>query len=540
MVATQAKEYNVHMLRWNGYGDETITLPLSESARVYFSQILGSAERPQDVDRASVMIPPSQLLSNPHALLHFDDELRLRHALGQSFPDLAAKRFGSISRFPDAVAFPESDEEVVDLLAWARTAGAQVIPFGGGTSVVGGVNPLKREEDDRPVVTISLARLNDLRNLNETSQLATFGAGTLGPYVEAQLRAHGFTLGHYPQSFEYSSLGGWVATRSSGQQSLGYGRIESLFAGGTIETPSGRIMLPPMPASAAGPDLRQLILGSEGRLGIITEATVRVRRLPEIESFYGVMFPDWITGIKAAREAMQSGIPLSMMRFSNPTETETFLHMPAHQGSVELLRSLLRWKNFTAEKCLMLFGITGGKRLAKMARRAMLDLTHEHHGLWLNEAIGNQWAKTRFRSAYLRDTLWEHGYAVDTLETAVTWDMVPQASQIILQALADAVAPVLPMVHLSHFYRDGASLYFSFLFRVGVTMEATMLRWQALKEAGSQAVMAVGGTISHQHGVGLDHRPYLEQEKSKLGIEVLKDVQRFLDPLGIMNPGKLM
>jgi alkyldihydroxyacetonephosphate synthase len=528
------------MLRWNGYGEETVTYPLSESASIYFSQILGEAKPPLDVPRAAILIPPAQSLSHPHALLHFDDDIRLRHALGQSFPDLAAKRFGCFSRFPDAVAFPESDEDVVDLLAWARTVGVQLIPFGGGTSVVGGVNPMKKEDDDRPVVTISLARLNDLRALDETSQLATFGAGTLGPYVEAQLRAHNFMLGHYPQSFEHSSLGGWVAARSSGQQSLGYGRIESLFAGGIIETPSGRITLPPMPASAAGPDLRQLILGSEGRLGIITEATVRVRPIPQTEAFYGVMFPDWATGINATRQAIQSGIPLSMMRLSNPTETETFLNMPAHQRPVELLRSLLRWRSFTSENCLLLFGITGSQKMARSTRQMMADLTRQHHGLWLTEVIGNQWAKSRFRSAYLRDSLWEQGYGVDTLETAVTWDMVPQASQAILRALAAAVSPVLPMVHLSHFYRDGASLYFTFLFRVGATLEETMHCWQALKDAGSKAVMAVGGTISHQHGVGMDHRPYLVQEKSTLGVEVLKDVQSFLDPLGIMNPGKLM
>lgn len=528
------------MLRWNGYGEETITYPLSESARVYLSQILGSAEHPLDVDRSSVIVPPPCLFSNPHSQLQFDDEIRLRHALGQSFPDLVAKRFGQFHRFPDAVAFPESDQDVTDLLVWARAARVQAIPFGGGTSVVGGVNPVQREHDDRPVLTISLSRLNDLRSLDKTSQLATFGAGTLGPHVEAQLRAHGFTLGHYPQSFEHSSLGGWIATRSSGQQSLGYGRIESLFAGGLIETPLGRITLPPFPASAAGPDLRHLILGSEGRLGIITEATVRVKPLPETEAFYGVMFPNWEIGISGARQAIQAEIPLSMMRLSDPTETETFLKLPEHQNQVRALRALLKWKNFTSENCLMLFGISGSITTAKFARHAMTSLACQHHGLWLTELIGRQWAKSRFRSAYLRDSLWEQGYAVDTLETAVTWDRVPRASQVILHALAHTVSPVLPMVHLSHFYRDGASLYFTFLFRVGATLDETMFRWRALKEAGSKAVLSVGGTISHQHGVGADHLPYLEPEKSELGIETLRNIQQSLDPSGMMNPGKLI
>jgi len=528
------------MLRWNGYGEESITYPISESARVYLSRILGDAERPPDVDRASVIVPAPCSFSNPHALLQCDDDTRLRHALGQSFPDLAAKRFGHFQRFPDAVAFPESQEEVANLLAWAGTISAQIIPFGGGTSVVGGINPETRERDDRPVLTVSLSRLNDLHSLDKTSQLATFGAGTLGPHVEAQLRAYGFTLGHYPQSFEHSSLGGWIATRSSGQQSLGYGRIESLFAGGMVETPSGQITLPPMPASAAGPDLRQIFLGSEGRFGIITEATVRVRPIPEFETFYGVMFPDWMTGINAVRQTVQSDIPLSMMRLSNPTETETFLNLPEHQNQVELLRTLLKWRNFTSEKCLLLFGISGGQVKASQGRRGIADVARQYHGLWLTQLIGRQWAKGRFRTAYMRDALWENGYAVDTLETAVPWNMVYKASQVILDALAGAVSPILPMVHLSHVYLDGASLYFTFLFRVGKTLEETMLRWRALKEAGSKAIMSMGGTISHQHGVGVDHLSYLTQEKGELGMEVLKNIQAVLDPTGMMNPGKLM
>jgi alkyldihydroxyacetonephosphate synthase len=528
------------MLRWNGYGEETITYPLSDSARVYFSRILGEAKRLRDARRESLTLPPPHLFSNAPPLCSYDEETRLRHALGQSFPDLAAKRFGRFPRFPDAVAFPECDQDLRELLMWARRAGAQVIPFGGGTSVVGGVNPVRQETDDRPVLTVSLSRMNDLRHLDETSQLATFGAGTLGPHVEAPLRAHGYTLGHYPQSFEHSSLGGWIAARSSGQQSLGYGRIESLFAGGTVETPSGTVRLPAMPASAAGPDLRQLILGSEGRLGIISEATVRVRPLPEVEAFYGVMLPDWDTGLHIVRHAMQTGVPLSMMRLSNATETEAFLQMSTHQNPVELLRTLLRWRGFTPEMCLMLFGITGSRRIARVARALMADLARAHHGLWLGEVVGKQWAKTRFRSAYLRDTLWEHGYGVDTLETAVAWNMVPEAARVVLRALAQAVSPVLPMVHLSHFYRDGASLYFTFLFRVGETYEETMDCWRALKEAGCQAILSVGGTISHQHGVGADHLPYLESEKGELGMQVLKTIQKVLDPSGMMNPGKLL
>ncbi|MCZ7669624.1 MAG: FAD-binding oxidoreductase [Chloroflexi bacterium] len=213
--------------------------------------------------------------------------MRLRHARGQSLPDWVALRRGRIPAFPDGVAFPTLDVEVRDAIRYAQEVGAKLIPYGGGTSVVGHINP---QAGDAPVLTINMQRLNNLRHFDATSQLATFGAGVSGPDVEAQLRARGFTLGHYPQSFGLSTLGGWVVTRSSGQQSLGYGRIEDLFAGGVMETPSGRWELLAHPASAAGPDLRHLVLGSEGRLGILTEATVRATPLPEEEAFHGLFF----------------------------------------------------------------------------------------------------------------------------------------------------------------------------------------------------------------------------------------------------------
>ena len=526
------------MLRWNGWGYQEITYPLSEATRAHLKAHLGEPAPPPDARREAVRLPPPHVFPRPHESLVTDDDSRLRHARGQSFPDLVAKRFGQYQRFPDAVAFPERDEQVGELLRWAGAAGAQVIPFGGGTSVVGGVNP--SVEDDRPVMTLSMARVNDLRALDETSGLAAFGAGAAGPLVEAQLRAHGFTLGHFPQSFEHSTLGGWIATRSSGQQSPGYGRMEGMFAGGTLESPAGRLRLPPFPASAAGPDLRQLVLGSEGRLGVITEAVMRVRRLPEAEAFYGIMFPDWAGGMAAARAATQSRVAASMMRLSNPSETETFLHLPVHQQPVRALRTLLRLRGCGPDACLLVFGVTGQRAAAALARREMAALSRQHGGVWLTQVIGRQWQHSRFRSAYLRDALWEQGYAVDTLETAVPWAGVPSASRDILSALGGAVSPVLPMVHLSHFYPDGAGLYFTFLFRVGQTAEETLARWRALKTAASQAVLTAGGTISHHHGVGSDHRRYLPAEKGALGLSTLEAVRHVLDREGMMNPGKLL
>ena len=271
------------MRRWNGWGDEAVDYPLHKRGKQYLSDLVGAGAPPRDAAFPDVVqaVPASRLPSHP--LLSDDPADRVRHAAGQSLPDWISLRSGRINAFPDGVAYPATGSEVAELLAVARRSGVAVIPYGGGTSVVGHVNPVAGE---RPVLTVDLSRLSTLSRLDAESRLATFGAGVRGPDLEAALNAEGFTLGHFPQSFEFSTLGGWIATRSAGQQALGYGRIERLFAGGTVETPAGPLVLPAFPASAAGPDLREVVLGSEGRAGIITEATVRITPLPETEAFH--------------------------------------------------------------------------------------------------------------------------------------------------------------------------------------------------------------------------------------------------------------
>ena len=286
------------MRRWNGWGDSSVAYHLPEKGPQLLVEMAGAGNPAPDVSLESVLsgVPDSRLAAHP--LVAQDPLQRLCHARGQSLPDWIALRSGRISSFPDGVAQPMDSEQIVALIAFAEKSGAQVIPYGGGTSVVGHINPLAGE---RPTLTIDLRRLNQLEHFDEKSQLATFGAGVSGPELESQLRALGYTLGHFPQSFELSTLGGWIATRSSGQQSLGYGRIEELFAGGTIISPAGTLELLPHPASAAGPDLRQIILGSEGRMGIISKATVRTSRLPEKEEFHAIFFPDFDQGQTAVR-----------------------------------------------------------------------------------------------------------------------------------------------------------------------------------------------------------------------------------------------
>jgi alkyldihydroxyacetonephosphate synthase len=535
--------------RWNGWGDDTVTYPLHDGPRQFLEGLVGPGTAPRDATLEEVVagVPPSRLPAHP--LVSDDPADRVRHARGQSLPDWIALRSGRIPEFPDGVAYPTTDAEVRDLIRYAGESGACIIPYGGGTSVVGHINPPPGSASASgkgwgPILTVDLGRLNRLRRFDEISQLATFGAGVTGPDLEAQLRARGCTLGHFPQSFELSTLGGWIVTRSSGQQSLGYGRIENLFAGGLLESPAGTLQLPPFPASAAGPDLREIILGSEGRMGILTEATVRVAPLPETEAFHAIFFPDFEQGREAVRQIMQARLPLSMLRLSTAVETQTTLALAGRERLIGALERLLSLRGVGEGKCMLLLGLTGREAVVKTARKEALDIAGNHGGVHVGRTFGKEWHKSRFRTPYLRNTLWELGYAVDTLETATDWASIPAMVDAIEAALRSGLETIGERVHvfahLSHLYPYGSSIYTTYLYRIASDPDETLRRWQVLKEAASLAIVARDGTISHQHGVGVDHLPYLAREKGPLGMAVLDDLCRRFDPEWIMNPGKLI
>ena len=534
------------MRRWNGWGDESVAYPLHEGALTFLAGRLGAGTPFADApfDGACAALPPTRLdpaRLPPAVVVALDAPTRLRHALGQSLPDWLRLRYGCIGPAPDGVAFPESAAQVRALLDWARGANVTVIAYGGGTSVAGHITA---QPSARPVLTVSMARLCRLLHLDTEALLATFEAGVFGPDLEAQLRAQGHVLGHYPQSFEYSTLGGWIATRSSGQQSLRYGRIEQLFAGGVVETPRGTLEIPAFPASAAGPDLRETVLGSEGRLGIITQATVRVSPVPPYEAFHAVFFPDWDSAIAAARTLAQARGGLSLLRLSNPLETVTMLALAGHRRLVGLLDGWLRLRGCGAGRCMLLLGVSGHEPEAQRAVRAALALCRRHRGRHVGRKLGDKWRQGRFRNVYLRNAAWQHGYAIDTVETAVDWPRVTATMGAVEAAATHALAAhgeaVHAYTHLSHLYAQGASVYSTFVWRLAGDFETDMARWRALKGAVSDAIVANGGTISHQHGVGIDHAPYLVAEKGEQGIAALRAVLRHFDPDGLLNPGKLV
>lgn len=531
------------MKRWNGWGDDKNALDyeLSTTALRFLESLIGKSTPLLDASLEQVLasVPDSRL--PPHDLYSLEAEDRLRHARGQSLPDWLALRSGEFGVFPDAVAFPQSSKEVQSLLQYAAEHELDVIPYGGGTSVVGHINP---EDAGRPVLTIDMTRMDKLMSLDKESQIATFGAGTMGPQVEAQLASEGYTLGHYPQSWELSTIGGWVASRSSGQQSLRYGRIEQMFAGGRIETLKGTLDIPTFPASSAGPDVREFFLGTEGRMGIITEVKARVTPLPEQESFHVLFFPNWEAGLVAVREIAQSKMQLSMMRLSNQIETFTQLKLAGSERVIALLEMFLSWRGAGDEKVMFTFGVTGSRGQYQSALRLTRQIANRHGGVGAGAALGKKWEHSRFRSPYLRHGLWESGYAVDTMETAIDWVRVPEAAAgiqaDITNALADEGEAVHAFTHLSHFYSQGSSIYTTYIFRCGSSYDETLARWKKLKAAGAEAIVRFGGTISHQHGVGKDHAKYLSAEKGELGIAAIRGLVELFDPQQQMNPGKLL
>ncbi len=530
------------MQRWNGWGNVGINVVLPSQGLKLLKDLIGRGRVWPDypLEKYIEQMPESRLTRHP--LISIDPKSRLDHAHGQSLPDWIGLRGGTLPRFPDGVAQPVNFQEVQQLLKLCAEQNVIVIPYGGGTSVVG---QLAVPATDRPVLSLSLERLNRLIRIESDNRLAVFEAGIRGPQIEQQLNAGGFTLGHFPQSFEYSSLGGWVATRSSGQQSAYYGRIEDLFAGGEVLTPRGPLIFKPFPASAAGPDLRQIMLGSEGKMGLLTKVIVRIAPLPEKDDVYGIFFPSWEQGRQAVSTIAGEDIAFSMARLSNPAETKTNLALAGHERRIALLKRYLGMRGIPdTDACLALIGFTGSRRPTTTARRAAFSIVRRQKGVCIGKPLGRAWKKNRFRTAYLRNTLWDLGYAVDTLETAVTWDKVTPAMLAIEKSIHEASNPANQRVHvfshLSHVYPSGSSIYTTIIFRLSETPRQTLENWRHLKQAASQAVQSAGGTISHQHGVGADHRKYLAAEKGEIGVEVLQKIFDHLDPDRRMNPDKLL
>ncbi len=548
-------------LRWNGWGRLGESMGLAPAREAWLRSELGRrlqhrfSPPPPPVSLEEIRLAPPKISADTQTALRAacgDDGFststfeRVTHGVGRSLPDLLRLRRGEIPTAPDAVVHPATEGAVASVLRIAAEANLAVIPFGGGSSVVGGVEA-RTLRGQAGALCLDTTRLDALVRVDPESLTATFQAGIDGPALEAALRPHGLTLGHFPQSFEFSTLGGWIATRSSGQSSSGYGAIEDMLVGVRVITPEGVVRTLPAPRSATGPDLNALVLGSEGTIGVIVEATLRVRAAPSVLEDRGMLFRSFADGIAAVRDATREGSPATVMRLSDPAETalaQVLRHDPSHRFDLATAAlGLLARFGYGEGRTALIYAVEAqGRRQAASALRRMLAIGRSHGGFPLGRSPGHSWRRDRFRTPYLRDWLLDQGIAVDTFETALPWGRLEGGHDAILRSLRRAAeihaGAGIAMAHLSHSYRDGGCLYFTLLYPVDHAND--LVQWEAIKREVTEAIVAAGGTLSHHHGVGVDHQPWLAREKGALGLAALRAARTALDPRNLMNPGKLL
>jgi alkyldihydroxyacetonephosphate synthase len=537
-------------MRWWGWGDPSHPSALPAHALGFLRETVGIAERPRPpVALERVRLTPSRisaaLLGELRAILGSGGVLdsateRVLHAAGKGYPDLVRLRAGEPDGAPDAVLYPTDHGQLRAVLALCARASLAVVPFGGGTSVVGGVAPLRGEHS--AVLALDMGAMGAVLDLDVESSTVTVQGGIRAPELERYLDARGLTLGHFPQSFEYVSLGGCAATRSAGQSSTGYGSIEKMIVGLRLAAPGSEIALPPMPASAAGPSLRQLLIGSEGTLGVISELSLRVRQAPRERIYEGMFFEDFAAGAEALRTLAGEHVLPDVARLSDEQETRMSLAL-AGSGGVKgrLGRAYIGARGY-GQGCLAILGFEGSPEEVAFRRSRALELARGHGGLAVGRSPGRAWMHGRFSGPYLRDDLLTQGVMVETLETAAQWSSLQALHRRVAGAISAALdaqgTPGLVMCHVSHVYETGASLYFTFIARQREGQELT--QWQAVKDAACEAIVTGGGTITHHHAIGRDHARWMESEVGPGGVQALRALKEEFDPAGIMNPGKLL
>ncbi len=537
-------------MRWWGWGDPQRPPGLPPHALGFLRETIGVGDKPRPpVALEHVRLPVPTIpfgaleeLRETVGARHVRDDhpARVAHAAGKGYPDLVRLRAGAPQGAPDAVLYPASHEQLRALLETCARFSIAVVPFGGGTSVVGGVEPLRGPH--QAVVALDMARMSAVMELDERSLIVRVQAGLRARELERRLARKGLTLGHFPQSFEYVTLGGCAATRSAGQASTGYGRFERMVQGLRMVAPAGDIALPALPASAAGPAVRELLVGSEGVLGVIDELSLRVRRAPAERVYEGVFFESFGAGTHALRELAQSHATPDVARLSDEQETRMSLAL-AGSGGVQgrLGRAYLGARGY-ARGCLAILGFEGESRELRERRAHAREIVRRSGGLPVGRSPGAAWLASRFAAPYLRDELLTHRVMVETLETATRWSnlssLYGRVKSAIEQALRACATPGLVMCHVSHLYETGGSLYFTFIARQREGGE--LAQWQTVKAAASAAIADGGGTITHHHAVGRDHAPWMERELGSEGLHALRALKAQFDPVGIMNPGKLL
>jgi alkyldihydroxyacetonephosphate synthase len=531
---------------WWGWGDPGRQAELDATALGVLRERIGELEpwplaaRIDNFTLPAARPLPQAVIDAAGAGALFDaKEDRLRHAHGSGYVDLARLRSGRLEDAPDAVVVPADAAAVGRLIDVCAANGVAVVPFGGGTSVVGGVEPLRGSH--QALISLDLSALREV-TVDETSLTARLGAGLRGPEAEAALGAQGLTLGHFPQSFEYATIGGFAATRSAGQASSGYGRFDSLVSSVRLLAPAGNLSTLETPHTAAGPALREVVIGSEGTLGVIPDVTVRVRPAPPQRRYEAWMAESFEAGTEIVRVLAQGpGLP-TIIRISDEEETIGSLALSGPRGTAgKAFGGYLKARRREGG-ALVIVGFEGDEETVTRRRALTVRALRGGGAVYLGRAAGRAWEHGRYGGPYQRDLLIGMGAMAETLETSHTWTRLGELHRSVGAAIAGALegqgTPGLVFCHLSHAYADGASLYFTFIARRRGGAEVE--QWAAVKKAACEAIVANGATITHHHAVGRDHAPYMEAEVGTTGIDVLRAVKERLDPTGIMNPGKLL
>lgn len=549
-------------MKWWGWGQDGIEFThddkpglapfIARTLGLEVGDVTAAAVRFEDLRIPEPTLPTGLRTALEHALtaafVSVDPLDRVVHARGKSLRDLILQRRGEFSRLPDAVVRPGSEEQVTAVLRAAVNADAVVIPFGGGSSISGSLEPPVAET--RPVLSVDLSRLDKVLAIDSSSRLARVQAGVFGPDLEAQLEKQGYTFGHFPDSFTYSTLGGWIATRSSGMQSDRYGDIADLTRGLRVVTPSGTLATRPVPSTSTGPSVREMVLGSEGRLGIITEATVHIRPIPERRAILGYLFPTFADGLAAMRDIAASEYSVSVTRVSDAHETQFSFAMRVNPTLADRLQSralrafLKRRLAFDVDQmCLSFIGYEGSERHVAFQRRAVGKIVKRHGGLCIGSGPGALYDQKKFDIPYIRDFLLDRGAPGDVSETAMPWSQLASVYDAVTAAahrsFDDLGVQGYLMCHLSHSYHAGACLYFTFAFRP--TADGDMLaEYDGVKSAIQQAFVDNGATLSHHHAVGTEHARWLEQDISAPGVAMLTALFDGTDPGRHLNPGKIV
>lgn len=555
---------DVKHMKWWGWGEENVFFTYQNKPA--FAPIVKRAvgvdlrSRERDtVDFATVRAPSSglddelrtalvEVVGEPH--VSADDHERVVHGAGKAVMDILKALQGRFERLPDVVVYPGSEDEVAAIARLAVERDLVLIPFGGGSSISRSLQP--RPEETRTVVSVDLGRLDQVLEIDETSGLARIQAGVLGPDMERQLGERGWTLGHFPDSFTHSTLGGWAATRSSGMQSDKYGDISEIIRGLTVVRPSGTVRLRPYPSTSTGPSLREMFIGSEGRLGIITEVWVQVHRLPEHREVIAYMMPTWQQGLVAIRRIKEARIPTTFARISDAHETEFSLATQkaptTRKGELtakgqQALWAFMRRRGWdTQAMCIAYVCFEGTRADVARHKRAVSGIARRQGALVLGSGPGALYDQKKFDTPYLRDFLLEQGVIGDVSETAAPWSRLTAVHKAAYEAAQSAYDELgiqgWIMSHMSHSYHAGACLYFTFAFRFGE--EDVDYQYALVKSKVQQAFIDAGGTLSHHHGVGAEHSPWMEQDVSPEGVSVLRGLLASADPGENFNPGKII